>query len=441
MPTPTGGSGAAPRLLAARAAAAVLDCGQSLDARFAEHGELDQARDRALARRLVHLLMRDWPSANELVGLLLERKPARRDRLVHFILALAVAELREGREPPHAVVHSAVAAARLGGLLHLSGLVNGVLRTYLRQAEALVRKLPQDCVYQYGYPAWLVEHLRHDWPQHWEQLLAAGNQPPPLWLRVNRRHWSREMARASLAAAGIEAEAPPEFPDALCLSHRVAIRDLPGFADGGLSVQDGAAQLSAEYLQLRSGLRVLDACAAPGGKAAHILERADVELTAVELDAERLARTAATLQRLKLSARLVQGNAAEPAAWWDGQGFDRILIDAPCSASGVIRRHPDIRWLRRPADIQRLVELQQRLLAALWPLLKPGGILVYATCSILKAENVRQAQHFVETHADAQVVEHASLPGLAQDPGRQILPGEAGMDGFYHLAVERLRRV
>ncbi|MGY6553628.1 MAG: 16S rRNA (cytosine(967)-C(5))-methyltransferase RsmB [Wenzhouxiangella sp.] len=441
MPTPTGvSSGAAPRLLAARAAAAVLDRGESLDARFAEYAELDEARDRALARRLVHLLMRDWPSANGLVGLLLERQPARRDRLVHFILALAVAELREAREPPHAVVHSAVEAARLGGLRHLSGLVNGVLRTYLRQADELARRLPQDAVHQYGYPAWLIEHLRRDWPQQWEQMLAAGNQAPPLWLRVNRRHWSRETARVSLAGADIEAEAPPDLEDALRLAHRVAIRDLPGFADGSLSVQDGAAQLAADYLQLEPGQRVLDACAAPGGKAAHILERADVDLTAVELDAERLVRTEATLQRLKLSARLVQGDAADPEAWWDGQGFDRILIDAPCSATGVIRRHPDIRWLRRPADINHLVELQRRLLTALWPLLKPGGILVYVTCSILKAENVRQAQHFVETHADARVVEHARLPGLAQDPGRQILPGEAGMDGFYHLAVERLRR-
>lgn len=425
-------------MLAARAAASVLDHGQSLDGGFAERAELDDPRDRALARRLVHVLMRDWPAADRLVGLLLQRKPAQRDRLIHFILALALAELREGREPAHAVVHAAVESSRLAGLARLSGLVNGVLRNYLRRTDAFLGQLPDDAIHRYAYPRWLVERIRSDWPEDWESVLAAGNQAPPLWLRVNRRHWSRAAAQNALSEAGITAQAPTGLPDALCLEHRAAIRDLPGFEQGGLSVQDGAAQLAVEYLQPQSGMRVLDACAAPGGKAAHILERAELDLTAIELDPERLARTAATLDRLQLKARLLVGDAADPAAWWDGQPFDRILIDAPCSASGVIRRHPDIRWLRRPGDVARLVALQQRMLAALWPLLKPGGILVYVTCSILKAENVLQAKHFLETHADARAIEHASLPGRAQDCGRQILPGEAGLDGFYHFAAERL---
>jgi len=436
MPTQTG---ARPRLLAARAAEGVLDRGQSLEADFAERvAALEDARDRALARRLVHALMRDWPAANALVGLLLERKPARRDRLVHFILALALAELREGREPARAVVHAAVEAARLNGLSHLSGLVNGVLRNYLRSSHELLSRLPDDAVHRFGYPGWLVEHIQTDWPEDWPAVLAAGNQSPPLWLRANRRYWTPAAAQAALAEAGFESSSDPRLPDALRLDQRVAIRRLPGFAEGSLSVQDGAAQLTLEYLQPASGQRVLDACAAPGGKAAHVLERADVDLIAVELDAARLARTAETFKRLHLPARLVQGDATDPSAWWDGQPFDRILIDAPCSASGVIRRHPDIRWLRRPSDIDTLVELQQRMLAALWPLLKPGGILVYVTCSILKAENVRQASRFLELHADARAIEHASLPGRAQDPGRQILPGEADLDGFYHVAFERL---
>ena len=417
----------------------VLDRGQSLDADFAERvALLEASRDRALARRLVHTLMRDWPAANALVGLLLERKPARRDRLVHFILALALAELREGREPARAVVHAAVESARLVGLRHLSGLVNAVLRRYLRGSADFQAQLPDDPVHAYGYPGWLVERIQADWPQDWASVLAAGNQSPPLWLRVNRRHWSTQAAHAALDEAGFSSSLHPALPDALRLDRRVAVSRLPGFAEGGLSVQDGAAQLSAEYLQPRAGQRVLDACAAPGGKAAHVLERADVDLTAVELDAARLERTAATFRRLKLQARLVQGDASQPEAWWDGQPYDRILIDAPCSASGVIRRHPDIRWLRRPGDIDQLAELQQRMLGALWPLLKPGGILVYVTCSILKAENVRQASRFLEQHADARAIEQAGLPGRAQDHGRQILPGEAGMDGFYHLAVERL---
>ncbi len=436
MPTPTG---ARPRLLAAQAAHAVLDRGQSLDADLAQRvAELDTARDRALVRRLVHGLMRDWPSVNMLVGLLLQRKPARRDRLIHFILALGLAELREAREPARAVVHAAVEAARLGRLRHLSGLVNAVLRRYLRDVEHWQQQLPDDAVHAFGYPGWLVEHIRADWPQDWDQVLSAGNQSPPLWLRVNRRYWSRQAAHEALTEAGFAASIHPDLPDGLKLDQRVAVSRLPGFTEGGLSVQDAAAQLSAEYLQLGSGLRVLDACTAPGGKAAHVLERAEVDLTAVEVDEARLQRTAETFERLGVQARLVQGDASRPEGWWDGQLFDRILIDAPCSATGVIRRHPDIRWLRRPGDIDRLAGLQQSMLSALWPLLKPGGILVYVTCSILNAENVRQASRFLELHADARAIGHPGLPGRAQEFGRQILPGEADMDGFYYLVVERL---
>ena len=436
MPIPTG---ARPRLLAAQAAEAVLDRGHSLEADFSRRvALLEDARDRALARRLVHALMRDWPAANVLVGRLLQRAPARRDRLVHFILAVALVELREAREPARAVVHAAVESVRLAGLRHLSGLVNAVLRRYLRDKEDWQQQVPDDPVHALGYPRWLVERIQADWPEAWQSVLAAGNQSPPLWLRVNRRYWSLEAARATLTKAGFPSALDPALPDALRLEQRVAIRRLPGFAEGGLSVQDGAAQLSLEYLQVESGQRILDACAAPGGKAAHALERADVDLTAVDLDGARLQRTADTLNRLGLEARLVQGDASEPGGWWDGQPYDRILVDAPCSATGVIRRHPDIRWLRRPADIDHLAELQQGMLTSLWPLLKPGGILVYVTCSILRAENVRQATRFLELHADARAIEHVGLPGRAQDCGRQILPGQGGMDGFYHVAFERL---
>lgn len=436
MPTPTG---AEPRLLAARGAAAVLDRGEALDLAL-EPGlaALNRSRDRALARRLAHAVLRDWPAVNGLVGRLLQRKPARRDRLVHFILGVALAELREAREPARAVVHAAVEAARAAGLTHLAGLVNAVLRNYQRNTAALTAALPDDPVHRYGYPGWLIARIQSDWPEAWEDVLVAGNRPPPLWLRVNRRYWSREQARRSLADAGFPTTIPDGVGDALVLDQRVAIGRLPGFADGGLSVQDGAAQLSAAYLRIEDGMRVLDACSAPGGKAAHLLEQARLDLTALELDGPRLARTAETLDRLKLSARLVQGDAVDPGSWWDGRRFDRILIDAPCSATGVIRRHPDIRWLRRSGDVGALAEQQGRMLDALWPLLRPGGILVYVTCSILKAENVVQASRFLELHCDARAIEHPELPGRAQDCGRQILPGEAGMDGFYFAAFERL---
>lgn len=418
---------------------AVLDHGQALDEALKPLlARLDQARDRALARRLCHAVLRDWPAINQLLDHLIDKPPKKRERPVWFILAVSLAELREGREPDRAVVHSAVEAVRHGGLHRLSGLVNAVLRRYLRERTRLESGQAEDPTLHYGYPRWLIERLQADWPQDWSDILAAGNCPPPLCLRVNRRRWSREQAAQALADAGHAVRLPANLPDALILEQRAAVSELPGFADGALSVQDGAAQLVVEYLGLSDGLRVLDACAAPGGKSAHILERAEVDLTAIDIDADRLVRVGENLARIGLSAKLLQADAARPEDWWDGQRFDRILIDAPCSATGVIRRHPDIRWLRKPADIESLVATQAALLDALWPLLGPGGILVYATCSVLAVENQQQVLSFLERHERIEVIEHAELPGRARGPGRQILPGEMDLDGFYHCAVRRL---
>ncbi|MFU8831007.1 MAG: 16S rRNA (cytosine(967)-C(5))-methyltransferase RsmB [Wenzhouxiangella sp.] len=431
--------GAAPRLVAARAVQAVLDRGQALDGALEPLlAELGESRDRSLARRLCHLLLRDWPAISHLLGQLLKRPPQRRDRPAYFVLAVSLAELREGREPDHAIVHSAVEAVRQAGLKRLVGLANAVLRNYLRRRDDLESGLADQPIFRFGYPGWLIEQLRTDWPHDWEAILNHGNEPPPLCLRVNRRHWSRAEAAIALAEAGFDAIAPEAAPDALILHQRAAISALPGFAEGGLSVQDGAAQLTVDYLELIDGQRVLDACAAPGGKAAHILERADVDLTALDIDGERLGRVAENLERLSLTARLVTGDASKPSEWWDGQLFDRILIDAPCSATGVIRRHPDIRWLRKPADVTALVMLQAAILDSLWPLLAPGGILVYATCSVLNAENRQQANAFLERHEHLEVIDHADLPGRGPGPGRQIMPGDHDLDGFYHLAVRRL---
>ncbi len=431
--------GARPRLVAAQAVQAVLDRGQALDGALEPLlMELDDSRDRSLARRLCHGVLRDWPAISHLLGQLLKRPPQRRDRPAYFLLAVSLAELREGREPDHAIVHSAVEAVREAGLKRLTGLANAVLRNYLRRREALESELADDPIFRFGYPGWLINQLRTDWPEDWQQILTQGNEPPPLCLRVNRRHWTRAEAVAALAEAGHEAIAPESVPDALILAQRAAIGALPGFAEGGLSVQDGAAQLAVEYLALADGQRVLDACAAPGGKAAHILERADVDLTALDIDVERMARVRENLERLSLSAQLITGDATQPSQWWDGRHFDRILVDAPCSATGVIRRHPDIRWLRKPADIQALVTLQATILDSLWPLLAPNGILVYATCSLLNAENRQQALSFLERHEHLEVIDHAELPGRGPGPGQQILPGDHDLDGFYHLAVRRL---
>jgi 16S rRNA (cytosine967-C5)-methyltransferase len=425
--------------VAAHALMRVLDHGQSLDAVLdSVLADVEQGRDRALARRLCHGVLRDWPALNHLLGRLLKKAPARRDRVVHFLLAIALSELRDGREPDHAIVHSAVEAVRAAGSGQLTGLANAVLRSFQRQQESLESELGENPVLRFGYPGWLIEKIRSDWPQDLESILVNGNQPPPLCLRVNRRHWTRDQARQVLADAGHASRAPDFLPDGLLLEQRAAIAGLPGFSQGGLSVQDGAAQLAVEYLALENGLRVLDACAAPGGKSAHILERADVELTALEIDEQRMERVGENLDRLGLSARLVVADAARPDQWWDGQPYDRILVDAPCSATGVIRRHPDIRWLRQPADINAMVAVQAAMLDRLWPLLSPGGILVYATCSILKAENQRQGHTLLERHEDLQVIEHENLPGRACSPGRQLLPGDHDLDGFYHLAVRRL---
>lgn len=428
------------RLAAARALQQVLDDGKSLDTALPPLlSYLSDGPDRALARRLCHRVLRDWPAVNGLIAKLLTRPPARRDRLIWFVLAIGLAELREGREPDRAIVHSAVDVAREAGMGRLGGLVNAVLRGFLRRRDSLENELGDSPSVIFGYPGWLIEQVRKDWSDEWQAILEAGNQPPPLWLRVNRRHWSRDQALASLASAGFDARCADQgLPDALRLDQRARISDLPGFAEGGLSVQDAAAQLAVDYLQLADGQRVLDACAAPGGKTTHILERADVELTALDVEAQRLDRVGEALDRLDLEATLAHGDAASPAGWWDGRPFDRILIDAPCSATGVIRRHPDIRWLRKATDIDALVATQADILDALWPLLAPGGILVYATCSVLARENECQARAFLESHEQFAIIDHAELPGRACSPGRQILPGEDDLDGFYYLAMRRL---
>ena len=419
---------------------AVLDRGRALDeALTLLLVDFDEGRDRALARRLAHGVMRDWPALDNLIRQLVDRPPGKGDRPIHFVLAVALHELRDGREPDRAVVHVAVtvAAEFRGG--RLRGLVNAVLRNFLRRRDVLEASIAGDPVLASGYPRWLIDRIRADWPAQGQAILTAGNAVPPLWLRVNRRQGTREAALAAMAESGISARVVDGFPDAVMLDERAAVSDLPGFLEGRLSVQDGAAQLVVDELELADGLHVLDACAAPGGKSAHILERADVELTTLDIDEKRLKRIGEGFDRLGLDGRLLAGDASDPDSWWDGKAFDRILIDAPCSATGVIRRHPDIRWLRRAGDIDALIVTQQRMLDALWPLLKPGGILVYATCSVLVAENAGQIRSFLERHADVRVIEHSELPGCPVKPGRQLLPGDEGCDGFYCFAARRLQ--
>ncbi len=448
MPTPTGANmGARPRLAAAEVALAVFDSGQAADVAMERVcAGMPASKDRSLTRRLVHGLMRDWPMVNAHLKDLLHTPLKPKDRLSFFILAVALSELRDAREPDHAVVHCAVEATRLAKAEHLSKLVNAICRRFLREREALEGQWLGKPVMEWGYPKWLIDAFVNDWPDDWVDILAAGNTAPPLSLRVNRRHWDRGQALDAMAQAGMRAKALAAVSDGVVCDHRAAIRDVPDFMEGGWSVQDAGAQWAIDWLQLESGQRVLDACAGPGGKAAHCLERAEVTLVAVESEADRLAQVGAGLERLSLSAELVCGDATTPDRWWDGQAFDRILIDAPCSATGVIRRHPDIRWLRQPQDIDALAQTQAMLLNRLWPLLKPGGILVYVTCSVLARENQQQVQQFLESHVDAKVLDPPSQSAIGQGmpPGRpvavgwQVLPGEQDWDGFYYAALSRL---
>ncbi|MDX1655623.1 MAG: 16S rRNA (cytosine(967)-C(5))-methyltransferase RsmB, partial [Candidatus Competibacteraceae bacterium] len=312
------------------------------------------------------------------------------------------------------------------------GLVNAVLRQGQRRREALKEILLADP----AHPPWLLKMLQRDWPEHWPAVVAANNAHPPLTLRVNLSRISREVISQRLAAAGLSAI--PTGKAGLTLLQAVDVERLPGFAEGLLSVQDAAAQLAAPLLDPRPGQRLLDACAAPGGKTGHLLERCPkVELTALDLDPARLERVTDNLSRLGLEARVVTGNALEPAAWWDGRPFDAILLDAPCSGSGVIRRHPDIKLLRQPADIPLLARRQQDLLTALWPLLAPGGRLLYATCSVLRAENEAVIAAFLAQQPDARELPIEANWGEVAYHGRQILPGQEGMDGFFYACLGR----
>jgi 16S rRNA (cytosine967-C5)-methyltransferase len=431
--------GAPARCVAARALSDVLDSGRSLtDALSGLDAALDATRDRAFVRRLCNRILRALPALEWRLSRLLGKPLPRHAREVHFLLLCAIDQLIEGREPAPAVVHATVAATRTAGHPHLAGMVNAVLRNHQRRAEELSR-LPDRAPIRFGYPDWLLDRIRADWPDCWKAVAAAGNQPPPTWLRVNRRRAGVGEILERLAESEIEGHVDARLPDAIRLDRSAAVTTLPGFSEGLVSIQDAGAQTAARLLDLEDGQRVLDACAAPGGKSAHILETADVELTAIDNDATRLPRIEENLRRLGLTGRIALGDASTGADFAAGARYDRILIDAPCSATGVMRRHPDVRWLRRADDIDRNTTTQRRILETLWPRLEPGGLLVYASCSILRAENCEQIRAFIERNADARAIEFDIIDSVATDPGHQILPGSLDRDGFFYAGLRRLR--
>ena len=426
------------RALAAEALVAVALGGTSLRERLKPaQAQLADPRDRALLTALCNEGARWWLRFDKALDDLLQQPLRKREPALHALLVLGLVQLEILQVPPHAAVAATVEATRALKRDGFAKLANAVLRRWLRERDALNARLDSHPETRTAHPRWLIDVLVRDWPEHANAILAANNVPPPPMLRVNVRRATREAVIAELAGAGVTAAAHPWLADALTLAAHMDVTRLPGFAQGRFSVQDGAAQCAADLLDLHDGQRVLDACAAPGGKACHLLERADIDLLALERESARAASVDASLDRLGLRAEVRGGDAGDPPAWWDGRRFDRILLDAPCSATGVIRRHPDIKLHRRGSDIAQLAHAQARLLIALWPLLAPGGRLVYATCSVLRDENERVVAAFLDAHADAHP-HGCELPaGHPAGIGWQILPGYGGLDGMYYAMLAK----
>nr|VFK67868.1 MAG: 16S rRNA (cytosine967-C5)-methyltransferase [Candidatus Kentron sp. UNK]VFK69955.1 MAG: 16S rRNA (cytosine967-C5)-methyltransferase [Candidatus Kentron sp. UNK] len=445
MPKPNGNRKPTSRGIALDVLISVLGEGRSLRVAFSRHTERLQApRERALAKELAFGVMRRLPRLRALATLLLDKPLRKKDFDIQVLLLLGLYQLIYLRLPPHAAVSETVAVADSRKKPWAKGLINGVLRGFQRNRQELLPKVDREVRIRLAHPRWLAEEIRNAWPQDWEDILSANNRQAPMTLRINARRMARDAYLERYFAD--RALATTHALSGIRLRAAMDVDQLPRFTEGIVSVQDEGAQLAADLLDLAPGQRVLDACASPGGKTAHILEREPgVSLTAIERDPTRFTRLEATLARLGLDSevRLARADAGAPDEWWDSRCFDHILLDVPCSGSGVIRRHPDIKFHRRPEDIPKLADTQARLLATLWPLLAPGGLLLYATCSVLPSENQQQIERFLAGHGDARerplrpAWGRALQKGEKPYPGRQILPGEEEMDGFYYALLEK----
>lgn len=425
------------RALAALALAPVLAGKESLSSSLPPLQERCPPADRALLQTLAAGTARQAWYYRDVLKPLLQRAP--NETLIDALLLVGAYQLLALRIPDHAAIAETVEAARQLGKEKLTGFINGVLRSLLRERERLLAGAEAS---RHAHPGWLLKRLQADWPQQWQEIVAANNELSPLTLRVNRRHGDRAAYLARLAAAGLQATPCEHSPDGLRLDGGSDVRSLPGFAEGDFAVQDEAAQLAALLLAPAAGSRVLDACAAPGGKTTHLLEVQPelASLLALDSDPARCARIDENLKRLRLDGpvvKVVAGDGGKPKEWWNGEAFDSILLDAPCTATGVIRRHPDIKLLRKPDDVAPTVRQQQELLKALWAVLKPGGRLLYATCSLFKAENEEVIAAFLKTEANAREIVIDASWGEARPHGRQLLPVIGGNDGFYYALLEK----
>ena len=432
-------SGTATRVAAAQVLDAVLHRGRSLKAELATAlPKFADPRDRALVEAICFAALRQRARYDAALSHWMPKPLGRRDGELRALLYAGFAQLDALGLPAHAAVAETVEATRALHRTHQAGLVNALLRRAVRDGLPLGDAAST-------WPDWLLAQLRRDWPDDIEAIIKASAEAGPLWLRVNRQRSTRASTGERLQASGIEAHAPETLADALRVDTPVPVSALPGFADGEVSVQDASAQLVADALAPAVGARVLDACAAPGGKAAHLLEHdPSLRLTALDVDAARLQRVRATFTRLALGrdAQLQVADAADASKWWDGVPFDAILLDAPCSATGIVRRQPDVLLHRRESDLVALVATQARLLDGLWPTLAPGGVLLYATCSILADENARQIDAFLARTPDARAESLDDRFGREVSfkdggAGRQRLPGEDGTDGFFYARLRK----
>ncbi|MCF9378000.1 16S rRNA (cytosine(967)-C(5))-methyltransferase RsmB, partial [Vibrio parahaemolyticus] len=379
----------------------VVDLGHSLSNALPAAQQQIRPRDHALLQEICYGVLRQLPRLESISQALMGKPLKGKQRVFHFLILVGLYQLSFMRIPAHAAVGETVEGAQDLKGPRLRGLINAVLRNYQRDQEGLDAQATSHDAGRYGHPGWLLKLLKESYPEQWQQIVEANNSKAPMWLRVNHQHHTRAEYQALLEQAGIVTTPHAQAEDALCLETPCDVHQLPGFAEGWVSVQDAAAQLALTYLAPQAGELILDCCAAPGGKTAHILERTpESQVVAIDCDETRLKRVRENLQRLELTAQVICGDARYPQQWWQGEQFDRILLDAPCSATGVIRRHPDIKWLRRADDIAALAELQREILDAMWQQLKPGGSLVYATCSITPQENRLQVKAFLERTPD-----------------------------------------
>lgn len=433
------------RALAAKCCYSVIDQGRSLGDELPKQQDKAAPKDKSLLQEICYGVLRYLPELEYDVRGLMQKPLTGKQRVFHFLLLVGVYQIKYMRIPDHAAVSETVGATGTLKNRHMKALINGVLRNFLRayehkkNAPITSSSLPDSI--QFNHPSWFIKKLQLSYPDQWQQILYANQQKPPMWLRVNQLHHTISDYKALLGKKEITINSVEPLSQAIELTHPTDVANLPGFELGWVSVQDGAAQQAARLLNCQKGDVVLDCCAAPGGKTCHILETApDIDsMTAIDIEESRLVRVKENLNRLGLKATVLAADAANSKSWWKGQLFDRILLDVPCSGTGVIRRHPDIKWLRKATDIDALVILQRQIIKEIWTLLKPGGTLLYATCSILPEENHEQIQNFLAHNADAQLLAINHNTNSDQGIGWQLLPDEKNMDGFYYAKLLKIK--